>query len=337
MIRKIALSVLGAVVAIGGLVQAKAATPLPITIGIQTDADWITIEAMHEHLFEKVGLKPHFIRFTAGAPMMAAAESNSINVATPGFVPFLAGVGNGIPWVAIGLDAVGPKAEGFVARKGSGINSIADLRGKRIGYFRASTAHYGLVMGLKKYHVPLDSVTLLSMAPAQQVAAMRSNNIQAAEVWEPWMHTMVAKADGKIIATEADVGVGTAAAVYAVRKDWLASHQEAATRFMQAIVLAYHQLQQDPKPAIEAFAKLTGIKPVWSADIYKEAGPPDVSQWNQPSYAYSLTPGGGLEKQLGDLATFLYDQKITPHLVKVSGLADASVITAALQREDKAK
>lgn len=333
----IAMSALAVTVLWGGLTQAEAQASLPVKIGIQTDADWLTIEAMNEHLFQKVGLNPTYIRFTAGAPMMAAAESGSIDIATPGFVPFLAGVGNGIPWVAIGLDAVGPKGEGFVARKGSGINSIADLRGKRIGYFRASTSQYGLFMGLKKYHVPLSSVTLLSMAPAQQVAAMRANNIQAAEVWEPWMHTMVAKADGKIIATEADVGVGTAAAVYAVRKEWLASHEEVAQRFLEAIILAYHEVQKNPQPVIDTFAKETGIKPSWSAAIYKEAGPPDVNKWDDPSYAYSLNENGGLQKMLEHLAVFLDQQKIVPHPIKLNGAVDGTVIANALKHEGTAK
>ncbi|MGC8476432.1 MAG: ABC transporter substrate-binding protein [Acetobacteraceae bacterium] len=327
-----------ATMAVGlGAARASAPTPIPITIGIQTDADWLTIEAKTQHLFEKVGLRPSYIRFTAGAVMMAAAESKSIDVATPGFVPFLAGVGNGIPWVAIGLDTVGPRGEGFVARKGSGIHSIADLRGKRIGYFRASTSQYGLFMGLQKYHVPLSSVTLLSMAPSQQVAAMRSGNIQAAEVWEPWMHTMVADADGKIIATEADIGVPTAASVYAVRRHWLATHQEAARRFMRAIVLAYKEVEKNPQPVIQVFASETGIKKSWSAAIYREAGPPNVYKWADPDYAYSLAPGKGLQQILDKLAAFLFQQKIVPHPIDTANIIDDSVIASAIKELETGK
>jgi len=326
-----------AVVLGGGAARAASPAPIPITIGLQTDADWLTIEAKTQHLFEKVGLKPSYIKFTAGAVMMAAAESKSIDVATPGFVPFLAGVGNGIPWVTIGLDTVGPKGEGFVARKGSGIRTIADLRGKRIGYFRASTAHYGLFMGLQKYHVPLSSVTLLSMAPSQQVAAMRSGNIQAAEVWEPWMHTMVADANGKIIATEADIGVPTAASVYAVRRHWLATHQEAARRFMQAIVMAYAEVEKNPEPVIRVFASETGIKRSWSAAIYKEAGPPDVHKWADPDYAYSLAQGKGLQQIFGKLAAFLYQQKIVSNPIDISDVIDDSPIVSALKEHGAGK
>ncbi len=160
------------------LAQAQSA-PLPIVIGVQSDSHWLTMEARKKDLFEKAGLKPSYIKFTAGAPMMAAAQSNSIDVATVGLVPFLAGIGQGIPWVTIGFHVAGARGEGILARKGAGIRTLADLKGKRIGFFRASTAHYGLFMALQKNQITPEQVTLLSMAPAQQLAAMRAGEIDA--------------------------------------------------------------------------------------------------------------------------------------------------------------
>jgi hypothetical protein len=41
--------------------------------------------------------------------MMAAAQSQSVDVACVGLVPFMAGIGQGIPWVTIGIPY--PKAQ----------------------------------------------------------------------------------------------------------------------------------------------------------------------------------------------------------------------------------
>ena len=314
--------------------QAKDSAPLPITVGLQTDPDWLTIAAQKFHIFEKAGLKPNYIKFAAGAPMMAAAQSGSIDVAVPGLVPFLAGVGAGIPWVAIGIDTEGPQGEGFVARDGSGIHTLADLKGKKIGYFRASTAHYGLFVALQQNHILPDQVTLLSLAPVQQVAAMRAGQIDAAEVWEPWMHTMVADANGKVIATEANLGINTAAAVYAVRREWLATHREAAKRFLQAIVMAEAAVAKDPQPIIKQFAADTGITPAWSADIFKEAPPSDPRRWTEPNNGrLSMAKGASLQKSLNALAVFLYDQKLVQQPIDASNVIDASVITDVLKAD----
>lgn len=61
------------------LVTARAGEPLPVVIGVQTDADWLTIAAQKFQIFEKAGLAPTYIKFAAGAPMMAAAQSGSID------------------------------------------------------------------------------------------------------------------------------------------------------------------------------------------------------------------------------------------------------------------
>ena len=219
--------------------QATDVTPLPITIGLQTDADWLTIAAEKFHIFEKAGLEPNLYQVRCwcaddggGAERQhRCRDSRPCAASSPGSVP-------GIPWVAIGIDTDGPKGEGFIARDGSGITTLADLKDKKIGYFRASTAHYGLWRRCSRTISRTDQVTLLSMAPVQQVAAMRAGQIDAAEVWEPWMHTMVADAHGKLLATEADIHVTTAAAVFAVRRDWLCAHRETAVRVLQAILMA---------------------------------------------------------------------------------------------------
>lgn len=310
--------------------QAQSAA-LPITLGLQTDSHWLTIEAQKKGLFEKAGLKPNYIKFAAGAPMMAAAQSKSIDVATVGLVPFLAGVGQGIPWVAIGFHVAGGLGEGILARKNSGIRTLADLKGKRIGYFRASTAHYGLYMALKKNQIAANEVTLLSMAPAQQLAAMRAGEIDAASVWEPWMHKMVADADAQLISTETDIGVITAASTLAVRREWLAENRETARRLIQGSLLAYQSLQVDPKPAIQQFAADVGISEQWSSDIYKEVPPVEITKWTDPAYEYSLAKGGKMEHALVELAAFLHEEKVVPRPIEVDGLLDPSVVAEVLK------
>src|SRR5215831_14317965 len=211
--------------------------PLPIKIGYQAVASWLLFGARSLKLYEKVGLAPTFVKFTAGAPMIAAAQSQSIDVAMVGTVPFLAGVASGVDWVYIGVDNEYPRAVGFVARKDSGVASLADLSGKTIGFFRGSTSHYAVLAVLKRQGIATNQVKLLQLEPAQQVAAMMNRQIDVAATWEPWMQKMVHQADGTIVAREADMGIYTGLGVYAVRSSWLASNRETARRYLEALVM----------------------------------------------------------------------------------------------------
>ena len=311
--------------------RASTQTPLPITIGYQATADWLLLTARDLQLFEKAGLAPRYVKFVAGAPMIAAAQSQSIDVAAVGSVPFLIGLSQGVDWVMIGIHSEGAYAEGFVARQDSGIDTPADLRGKRIGYFRGSTTHYGVMMLLRQVGIRPDQVTLLHMPPAEQVAAMANKEIDAAMAWEPWMQRMVHEANARIIATEGDLGIYTNVASYSARRDWLRDHRETAVRFLQALGMAYNILQKDPTVGVRALAEEMQMKKAWAETIYREAPPPKIYEWANPRYDYSLVKGSAFHRRLRALATFLFDEGVISNPVDVSDATDASVIIAALE------
>jgi ABC-type nitrate/sulfonate/bicarbonate transport system substrate-binding protein len=216
MMRRSAVSVvlsLGFVLSVGAVFiphRASTQTHLPITIGYQATADWLLFTERDLQPFEKAGLAPSFVEFVAGAPMIEAAQRQTIDVAAVGSVPFVIGLSQGVDWVMIGIHSEGAYAEGFVVRKDSGIDTPADLRGRRIGYFRGSTTHYGVMMVFRQVGIRPDQVTLLHLSLAEQVAAM---------AWEPWMQRMVYEANASIIATEGDIGIYTNVASYSVRRE----------------------------------------------------------------------------------------------------------------------
>ena len=311
---------------------AWAQSPLPIRIGYQATGDWLLFTAKELKLFEKAGLVvPSWVRFSTGAQMIAAMQDGTIDVSTPGSVPFLRGLAEGLDWVAIGIYEEGAYAEGMVARKDSGIDTIPHLRGKRIGYVAGSTAHYGLVMTLRQYGVNLNEVKLLNMTPEAQLAAMTKGEIDAAMVWEPMLQRMVHDANARVILREGDLGIRTNVGVYCVRRDWLRDNREAGVRFLRAILMANDALLTDHRVGVRALASELSVKESWAEAIYQVEPPPRVVSWADSRYGYSLVSGSAFHRRLGYLATFLYEQKIITNPVDVSDALDASVITEAVR------
>ena len=315
--------------------SAQPPAPLPIKIGYQAVASWLLFGARSLKLYEKAGLTPTFVKFTAGAPMIAAAQSQSIDVAMVGTVPFLAGVASGVDWVYIGVDNEYPRAVGFVARKDSGVGSLTDLSGKTIGFFRGSTSHYAVLTVLKRQGIPTNQVKLLQLEPAQQVAAMMNRQIDVAATWEPWMQKMVHQADGKIIAREADIGLFTGLGVWAVRSSWLKANPETARRYLRALVMAYDVLEKDPSPALTEVMQEMGIPEEWARAIFKEAGLPAIYKQADPGYRYSAAKGSPLQASLADLAKFLFEEKVLPRHVDVSPLVEGSLMAEVLAAHKK--
>jgi len=313
--------------------RTSADSPLPITIGYQTNSDWLLLVARDLKLFEKAGLAPTCVKFDAGPPMIAAAQSGNINVASIGSVPFLIGLSQGVDWVLIGINPEGAYTEGLVARKDSGINTPADLKGKRLGFFKGSSAHYGVMMTLRQYGLHPDQVTLLHMSPAEQLQALTNKKVDASMVWEPWIQKMVHEASARIIETEGDLGIYTHVDGYSVRRDWLRDHRETAVRFLRALIMAHDIVRRDTRLAVRVWAREMKIKEAWAEAIYKNAPPPNMDEWTNARYRYSLVKGASMHRRLGFLATFLLEQQLISEAVDVGEAFDVSVVTEALKAQ----
>ena len=197
--------------------------------------------------------------------------------------------------------------------------------GKTIGFFRGSTSHYAVLTVLKRQGIATSQVKLLQLEPAQQVAA----------TWEPWMQKMIHQADGTIVAREADIGLYTGLGVWAVRSTWLKANPETARRYLRALVMAYDALDKDPAPAINAVMQEMGIPEDWARAIFKEAGLPAIYKQTDPGYRYSAVKDSSLQASLADLARFLFEEKVLPRQVEVSGLVDGSLMAEVLATQKK--
>ena len=91
-------------------------------------------------------------KFDSGADVNTAFIAKELDFGALGSSPVARGLSAplNIPYkVAFVLDVAGDN-EALVARNGTGINTIADLKGKRIGTPFASTAHYSLLAALSQ-------------------------------------------------------------------------------------------------------------------------------------------------------------------------------------------
>ncbi|MES1163344.1 MAG: ABC transporter substrate-binding protein, partial [Rhizobacter sp.] len=66
-----------------------------------------------------------------------------------------------------------------LARKDAGIRSIADLKGKRVGYVRATTAHYFLQKQLAEAGLSFPDIQAINLTPADGLSAFDRGDLDA--------------------------------------------------------------------------------------------------------------------------------------------------------------
>ncbi len=72
-----------------------------------------------------------------------------------------------------------------IARKDKGINSVADLRGKKVGLTKGTNAQFLLDLLLIYNQIPSSEVEVVDIKPKDLVTAMENGDVDAISAWEP--------------------------------------------------------------------------------------------------------------------------------------------------------
>jgi NitT/TauT family transport system substrate-binding protein len=196
--------------------------------------------------------------FNAGPSLVEALFAEEIDIGYVGPGPAVSAhsksKGQGIRVIA------GAAANGvaIVVRDGSGIATLADLKGKRIatpqhGNTQDIAARYYLQHELKQDNLN----NVIPVANAEQSALMARGEIDAAWAPEPWGARLVAEAKGKIIGEEKDLWPDKQFTLTLVvtTPEFLAKHRDVVEKVLAQHCAITERLRTDPKgqlPALEA-------------------------------------------------------------------------------------
>jgi ABC-type nitrate/sulfonate/bicarbonate transport system substrate-binding protein len=144
------------------------------------------IVAMEKGWFAEAGFtNVETVTFTAGALAGEALAAGEIELWTPGNVPPISMIHNGLPIVVIGSNT-GAYIERFVMRTDAVLEQPEDLYNIRIGLLEGSTASAVLNNIVEEYGLDITRMQVVNLPPPEQMTSLINNEIQAFIVWNPW-------------------------------------------------------------------------------------------------------------------------------------------------------
>ena len=324
-----------ALVALGiGLQAGLARADDTITIAYQTGFSPF-VRAVASGEIEKIpGVHVEFRQFNSGAEIFAAIASGDVQIGDVGSSPFAASTSKGIDVKAIYISGAAGEDEALVARNGSGIEKLEDLKGKRLAAAPVSTDHFMLLSTLKQLGIKPDEATVLAIPQPEIVAAWQRGDIDAAFVWDPALGKLLESGKRLLTAKEAaDRGAITFGALVATA-DLLKDKPEFLQNFVSIVDKYYRDLAQTPggwapdSANVQALSKFTGAKPADIADRLKVSVYVPASEQASTNWL-----GGGSDSKLAhvlhDTAVFLKEQqKITTVLDDYSAFIDPRFVAA---------
>ncbi len=253
--------------------------------------------------------------FGSGTEVIAAMASGDVTIAELGSSPLAIGASQGVDlqlfMIAQGLGT----AESLIAKEGSGIEKLEDLKGKKVAVPVGSTAHYSLMGGLTHAGISESDVTIVNLPADQIAAAWDSGQVDAAFIWQPVQSQILQT--GKFI-----VGADqTATWGYPTFDGWVVNSEFAAANADK--MAAFAKVMDDANKAylanpdawtadsaeVKTIAEVTGADPAQVPDILK---------------GFTFIP---LTDQLGDawLGGAVANMKTTADFLVKAGRIDAAI------------
>ena len=139
-----------------------------------------------EQTLKAKGLSVKWVEFSFGPPLLEALNLGSIDYGTTGDAPpiFAQAAGANLLYVAA-QEAAGSGSALLVA-KDSPIQKLEDLKGKKVGFSKASSAHNLTIAALEKAGLTYQDITPVYLAPADGAAAFAKGAIDVWTIWDPF-------------------------------------------------------------------------------------------------------------------------------------------------------
>ncbi len=233
--------------------------PPRLLIGYQTA--WATsgqlIETLvHTSITKLHGSSATFRTFLFGPDMNEAALSGSIDGTNTGLVPTINLLAASDDWVVVCRLIDFPVS--IVARNGSGVEKLSDLKGKKLGVPIGGGSHPYVVQRLLDAKLTIgkggEPVELVNLPPSEHIQAMKQGAVDAVGTWEPQTSKLVAADLGKVIDEDRHVGF------LALNKKIVDNHPDEVIALIKAYAEANLYVAQNRKQTDAWFAARSGFK-----------------------------------------------------------------------------
>ena len=216
---------------------------------------------------EATGWDIEWREFSTGTDVIAAVASGDVQLSELGSSPLAIATSQGVDLQLFMIAQVIGEAESLIARDGAGIETLADLEGKRVAVPVGSTAHFSLMGALAHADIDESDLTIINMPPDQIAAAWEQDAIDAAFVWQP-VQSQIRQRGELIVGADQTAEWGNPTFDgWVVNTEFAETHAESVAAFAATMNEANAAYLEDPSAwtadseAVQTIATQTGADP----------------------------------------------------------------------------
>jgi sulfonate transport system substrate-binding protein len=211
------------------------------------------------HVLDGAPYTVEWSEFAAAAPLLEALGANAVDVGVAGDAPFFFAYANGarIHAVQAGKSSSEGGAVAILVPRNSPLQTVADLRGKRIATGRGSIGHYLVLRLLEQAGIPVADVKMVFLGPADAKAAFASGAVDAWSTWGVYIPLVTQRGQGRVLAD--GKGLLTGYAFSAATDAAITGKRAVLADFLRRQATAYRWALTHQPQFAQALAHDTGI------------------------------------------------------------------------------
>jgi sulfonate transport system substrate-binding protein len=210
---------------------------------------------LEEH-FRLQGVAVKWVEFSSGPPMMEAMNVGSIDYGAVGDTPpvFAQAAGAGIVYAA-GQPIT--NGQGLLVPRDSAIRSIADLKGKRIGFTKGSSAHNIVLRTLEKAGIAYTEIAPVYLTPPDAGPAFANGSIDAWAIWDPYFAIGEARQQGRILVNAREITKTNS--FYIANRDFAKRHGSILQQIVDVTASSAKWAEAHRGEVAQSLSAITGI------------------------------------------------------------------------------
>ena len=146
------------------------------------------------------GVNVKWVEFPAGPQLLEGLNVGSVVFGEAGEAPPIFAQAANPNLVYVANQPPAPTAEALIVQKDSPIQSIQDLKGKRIALNKGSNVHYLLLKLLEANNLTLNDIQPVYLPPSDARAAFEKGAVDAWVIWDPFLAAAEHQIHARVIA-----------------------------------------------------------------------------------------------------------------------------------------
>src|SRR3982074_1671145 len=213
-------------------------------------------QAALENHFKPAGIEVKWVEFSSGPPMMEAMNVGSVDYGAVGDSPpiFAQAAGAAIVYAA-GQPIT--NGQGILVPANSSIRSVADLKGKRVGFTKGSSAHNVIVQTLEKAGLTYADITPVYLTPPDAGPAFANGSIDAWSIWDPYFAIGETRQQGRILVNASEITKTNS--FYIANRDFAKNHGPVLQQIIDVTTSAARWAESHRDDVATSLSAVTGI------------------------------------------------------------------------------